>query len=153
MRLWHYKLIPFLPRSQLIAQWRELNSIFKNQPNHILINYVYDYPKYDLEVYSSLVVNEMVLRGYKITRLSYSNFEKCFGTTPTCFAKSREEFHKVLRKEKPFPKEHNDEYLAVCYFNLLEKCKRGQRDFPNDWLEQMWAEFGPTISKYVKEQQ
>ena len=49
MRLWHYKLIPFLPNSQLIAQWRELNSIFKKQDKHILINYVYEYPKEDFE--------------------------------------------------------------------------------------------------------
>ena len=43
MRLWHYKLLPYLPKSQLIAQWRELNSIYKKQDRHILINYIYDY--------------------------------------------------------------------------------------------------------------
>ena len=43
IRLWHIDLIPYLPKSQLIAQWRELNSIFKKQDKHILINYVYDY--------------------------------------------------------------------------------------------------------------
>ena len=31
----NYKILDFLPNSQLIAQWRELNSIFKNKPNHI----------------------------------------------------------------------------------------------------------------------
>ena len=45
MRLWHYKLIPFLPDNQLKAQWRELNAIFLNEPKHILINYVYEYRK------------------------------------------------------------------------------------------------------------
>ena len=29
MRLWRIDLIPYLPRTQLLAQWRELNSIFK----------------------------------------------------------------------------------------------------------------------------
>ena len=35
MRLWYYKILEFLPNSQLIAQWCELNSIFKNKPSHI----------------------------------------------------------------------------------------------------------------------
>lgn len=38
MRLWHIDLIPYLPKTQLISQWRELNSVFKKQNKHILIN-------------------------------------------------------------------------------------------------------------------
>lgn len=48
MRLWHYELLPYLPKSQLLGLWRELNSIFKKQNNHILINYIYDYDKLEL---------------------------------------------------------------------------------------------------------
>ena len=59
MRLWHYKLIPYLPKSQLLAQWRELNSIFKKQDKHILINYIYEYPREDLYKYSYIVLNEL----------------------------------------------------------------------------------------------
>ena len=43
MRLWHKDLIEVLSRQQLLGQWRELNSIFKLQNRHILINFVYDY--------------------------------------------------------------------------------------------------------------
>ena len=45
MRLWHYKLIKegLLPDSQLLAQWRELNSIYVKEDKHILINYIYRY--------------------------------------------------------------------------------------------------------------
>lgn len=35
MRLWHYDLLAFLPRSQLLAQWRELNSIYAKQDQHL----------------------------------------------------------------------------------------------------------------------
>ena len=40
MRLWHYKLIPYLPKNQLLGQYRECCAIIKNiadngTPNHI----------------------------------------------------------------------------------------------------------------------
>ena len=76
MRLWHYKLIPFLPNSQLLAQWRELNSIFKKQDKHILINYIYEYPKQDLLAYSLLVISEMTERGIDIRKTQ--NFDSYF---------------------------------------------------------------------------
>ena len=49
MRLWHKDLIPYLPKEQLVSQWRECSSIagaiIKNgTPNHGLVNYVLDYP-------------------------------------------------------------------------------------------------------------
>ena len=42
MRLWHIDLIPYLPKSQLLAQWRELNSIFKKQDKHIFEKKILD---------------------------------------------------------------------------------------------------------------
>ena len=76
MRLFHKDLIEVLPRQQLLGQWRELNSIFKLQNRHILINFVYDYPKEHLKTYSLLVVKEMKKRGYKI---NMNNFYEYFG--------------------------------------------------------------------------
>ena len=40
MRLWHTELIPFIPKSQLLAQWRELNSIFVKE-DKTCINQLY----------------------------------------------------------------------------------------------------------------
>lgn len=120
MRLWHYKLIPFLPNSQLIAQWRELNSIFKKQDNHILINYVYEYPKYDLYVYSFLVLKEMIHRKFKIK--SYDNFCNYFGINPL-------DVIEIDKGETPFDIHHNNRYLKQCFYNLQEKYDRGQKDF------------------------
>lgn len=76
MRLWHYKLISVLPRTQLLAQWRELNSIFKKQDNHILINYIYDYPKSTLKTYTDMVIKEIEHRGYVIR--SWDNYNNYF---------------------------------------------------------------------------
>ena len=117
MRLWHYKLIPYLPKSQLLAQWRELNSIFKNQPKHILINYVYEYPKNDLKEYACIVIEEMKKRGFKIKNMA--NFEAYFGS-------------KLLPAPidgKLFRYHHDKRYLLQCFYNLQEKLDRGQEDF------------------------
>lgn len=116
MRLWHYKLIQHLPRSQLLAQWRELNLIFRQEPNHILINYIYrdEYKdKKDLLAYSNMVLEEMKKRGY---RINYGNYENYFEGIST-------------NVENPFQNYQDDEYLAICFYNLKEKYYRGQKDF------------------------
>jgi len=43
LRLWSYQLLPYLPRQQLLSQWRECCCIAKSitekgTPNHILVN-------------------------------------------------------------------------------------------------------------------
>lgn len=121
MRLWHYSLIPFLPRTQLLAQWRELNSIFVNQSNHILINYVYD-DKVALYNCSKIVIDEMLNRGYKISQKSWDNFCKYF-----------KDYHDYL--DTHMFKEHDDEYLQICYWNLREKYIRGQKDFTEEQMK------------------
>ena len=135
MRLWHYELIHYLPKSQLLAQWRELNSIFKKQPKHILINYVYEYPKNDLKEYACIVIEEMKSRGYKIKNMD--NFKAYFGS-------------KLLPAPidgKLFRNHHTFRYLHQCFYNLQEKFDRGQADFNeaqydaiNDLMQNAWAE-------------
>lgn len=124
MRLWHIDLIPYLPKSQLIAQWRELNLIYKKQDNHILINYVYSYDKAYLLIYSNCVLLEMKKRGINIKSLeSYFSY---FSGVP------------IFR---PMPAyrfaEHDDEYLLCNYYNLLEKYRRGQKDFSEEEFEKL----------------
>ena len=130
MRLWHKDLIDVLPKSQLVSQWRELNSIFDKQDNHILINYIYNYPKSYLYTYSQLVIDEFSRRGYKINKWdNYNNyFENC---------------HEV-NYNLSFD-EHNKEYFKMCYYNLKEKYIRGQKDFNNEiWegIERRKEEYG-----------
>ena len=129
MRLWHYKLIPYLPNSQLIAQWRELNSIFKKQDKHILINYVYEYPKENLAIYTFLVVEEMKKREINIK--SFENVNSYFGFV--LFYKGRGGIHNI----NPFPNHHNNRYLLQCFYNLQEKYDRGQKDFDKEKYERL----------------
>lgn len=121
MRLWHIDLIPYLPKSQLLAQWRELNSIFKKQDKHILINYIYDYPDRYLKTYADKIIKEMKNRNYNIK--SFENYNNYFSLTEN---NNKERF-----------KEHDLEYLLICYYNLEEKYLRGQKDFTDDVWEEL----------------
>ena len=123
MRIWHYKLIPFLPKSQLIAQWRELNSIFKKQDRHILINYVYKYPKENLMWYTELIIGEMDKRGFRINSLE--NLLNYFKDTD------------LIPMDNPFSEHHNERYLIQCFHNLQEKYDRGQKDFSSKEYEKL----------------
>lgn len=119
MRLWHYKLIPLLPRKQLLGQWRELNSIYKKQDRHILINYIYDYPKYDLYLYSIIVIEEFKKRNYKY---NLNNFYQCFNDIS------------YDKKYTPFINKMNNRYLIQCLYNLQEKYDCGGIS-EKDWEE------------------
>lgn len=124
MRLWHIDLIPYLPKSQLLAQWRELNSIFKKQDKHILINYVYEYNDDYLFDYACIVLEEFRNRNFKVK--STLNFYNYF------YARSN--YGSIsLKNDYDYKfKEHDNEYLTICYWNLREKYLRGQKDFTRD---------------------
>lgn len=132
MRLWHYKLIKYLPNSQLLAQWRELNSIFKKQDKHILINYVYEYDKEDLYGYTYLVITELLTRKFNIKRTeSYENYFKEISDgykltiSIACY------------RHKFFPYHHTNRYLLQCFYNLQEKYDRGQKDFSEEQYKKL----------------
>ena len=119
MRLWHYKLLPYLPRMQLLSQKREIDLIWKDiangkKTNHILINYIWEYEDYlkELSVYYWMLKKEFDNRNYKF------NFSKNFITKNVYYG-----------WDTPFPNHHTDRYLEQCYFNLEEKYDRGQKDF------------------------
>ena len=109
MRLWHKNLIPYLPKQQLLGQWRELNSIYKRQNRHILINFVYEYTPVMLYYYSGLVINEMNKRHYHI---NLDNFFEYFKDIDNCVTFAIDEI---------YPDKMNDRYLRQCYYNLEEK--------------------------------
>lgn len=125
MRLWHWKLLPYLPKSQILGQWRELNSIFKKQDKHILINYIYEYDYMDLYRYSLMVIEELDKRGIRHDNTNMkSYFEKCMRETP------KEKIITVVYDDKAvFARHHDDSYLRQCFYNLQEKFDRGQSDF------------------------
>lgn len=152
MRLWHYKLIRngLLPNSQLISQWRELNSIFKKQDNHILINYVYEYSKENLLVYTKLILDEMIKRGYKnIHANNYAEYFKDYISIVT-LPNNKAEIKVYLGNEmldNPFPNHHTNRYLLQCFYNLQEKYDRRQKDFDKERYEKLEEFVKKEISK------
>ncbi|WP_297931096.1 pyrimidine dimer DNA glycosylase/endonuclease V [uncultured Coprobacter sp.] len=113
MRLWHTDLIEVLPRQQLLGQWRELNSIFKNQNKHVLINFVYKYDISHLYVYGLKVIDEIEKRGYKVNKRKFDEYFDGF----VC----KEIYKECFKEAKPFAQKMTDRYLRQCYYNLQEK--------------------------------
>ena len=117
MRLWHWKLIPVLPKDQLLGQWRECCLIMKNisengTPNHILVNPIMDYPMDHFYCYAAMVHDEMERRGYRSDWLKFNQW-MMNGT-----------FNQVSGW-RMFQNWHNHRYLVQCLANLEEKHDRG----------------------------
>lgn len=113
MRLWHYKLLPYLPDLQFKGQLRELVAIMrdwqvKGITNHLLINKVTEYEKRDLTSYMWFYCEEHGKR-YNLD----------------CKEKLLNEFIDFAEGGRfnayPFEGWHNKEYLRVCMANLYEK--------------------------------
>ena len=122
MRLWHKDLIPYLPKKQLIAQWRECCAIASNlankgTPNHLLVNKILNYPKNHFCTYRWLIVKETISRGYKITPNSMSKFDSNFEV----FSNGLWEHYKIIKLDDLFAEWHNERYLKQCLYNLQEK--------------------------------
>ena len=112
MRLWHYKLIPVLPKKQLVSQWRECIAIKRQWENgtlkHRLVNYVMNYDKGTFMAYVLDVIDEMSRREIKYKDKYYNEILEFCGY-----------YNNLI-----YP-EHNDRYLRQCYYNLQEKYDRG----------------------------
>lgn len=115
MRLWHKDLIPYLPKKQLLGQWRECCCIAKNMkekgtPNHLLVNKILNYPESHFNSYAEMVAYEMWARGYEC---DWNKFLQ----------------HRVNRArwddDSIFDGWHNDRYLVQCLYNLQEKLDCG----------------------------
>lgn len=115
MRLWHKDLIPYLPKQQLIAQWRECCAIASNiankgSPNHLLVNKIMEYPSVHFLIYSLTVMNEIEKRGYKVSGKSKINFQNNY-----------DKFNDSESGNYIFYNWHNERYLKQCLYNLQEK--------------------------------
>ena len=96
------------------GEWRELNSIFKKQDNHILINFVYDCPKEHLMYYANLIIAEFKKRDYKIKSLDNYN---------TYFEGIQAPVY--IAPQNLFDGKMEDRYLRQCVYNLEEKAQCG----------------------------
>lgn len=126
MKLWHYALLPYLPKGQLLSQKRECDLIWKDiakgkQTNHILINYIWEYEDYkkELSLYYWLLKHEFRRRGF--------NFRDC----------KNAQLLTKMEWEFPFKNHHNNRYLLQCFMNLCEKYDRGQKDFDEQTFKRL----------------
>ena len=137
MRLWHWKLIPVLPRQQLLGQWRECCLIAKEiqekgTPNHILVNPVMNYPPLMFDVYASRVYLNMQARGYSV------DWE--------AFHKYRNSKYALFNPDDLFPGWHTNLYFLQCYYNLQEKHDRGGiTDEEWEQIEKIYKEKGASL--------
>ena len=136
MRLWHYKLIPVLPKKMLIAQWRECIAIKrqweKGTLKHRLVSYVMNYDKEIFLGYVQLVMDEMEKRKIRYHLELYGELaEFCLTGHNTCLF-------------IPYP-EHNDRYLLQCICNLEEK---HDREIIDDYE---WSEIEKYANSFVKD--
>jgi len=122
MRLWHEKLIPFLPNAQLLGQHRECAALrgLGWGRKHSTVDYVFTHSPAMLYFYHSLVMHEMTVRGFKVDRKwieatyrglrseSWSESELWKNDIDDCDS------------EFIYP-EHNEKYLRECLDNLRGK--------------------------------
>ena len=143
MRLWHKALIPYLPKQQLLGQWRELNSIYKRQNRHILINFIYDYDPVMLYYYSKLVINEMDKRQYKINLNNFIEYFKIKDINNLLFDLKDVEYNiDEIYKDKM-----DDRYLKQNLYNLQEKYDCGGIS-EDDW-DKIFCQFGEFFNEEV----
>lgn len=127
MRLWHQKLIPYLPRQQLLGQHRECCALRGKGwgKKHATVDYVFTHSPDYLIAYHFLVMHEMRKRGYNpdeawdnpnyrgnilgIEQDRSSPKHLCSILTSTTI--SNEEIYF----------EHDDAYLRECIENLENK--------------------------------
>lgn len=139
MRLWDFRLLPYLPDSQLLAQKRECDLIIKDatmgrKTNHILINYIYEYGGVDsisFEVYYALLYKEFKNRGFRFND-KYQMVNWFYVENPLL---------------EPFTRHHSNEYMTICYYNLKEKYLRGQKDF----TAEVWEKLDTFYQQCLKE--
>lgn len=121
MRLWHIKLLPLLPRQQMLSQLRECVAIAKDiyetgKTNHILINPIMDYPIEEFQEYCNLVIAEMSGRGYVIKKETIEKFRLYLNYKPSIY---NVDYDKEIFKDW-----HKTKYLVQCLYNLEEKYDR-----------------------------
>ncbi|CAM2866242.1 pyrimidine dimer DNA glycosylase [Streptococcus agalactiae LMG 14747] len=116
MRLWHEALLSQIPRQQLLGQHRECAALRGGgwgKP-HATVNYVFAHSPYKLFQYHTLVMDEMLARGYHPDK---SWRDPAYRGKRLAAYDSVE----VLPKTTPIYPEHDDAYLKECLTNLAGK--------------------------------
>ena len=117
MRLWHERLIPLLPRAQLLGQHRECCALRGGgwgKP-HATVNYVFTHPFEYLVQYHGRVMAEMQRRGYNVSP-EWTDDHYRGRQTPTADIETS-----LYSSSTPIYPEHDEAYLTECLENLHAK--------------------------------
>ena len=129
MRLWHQKLIPYLPRQQLLGQHRECCALRGRGwgKKHKTVDYVFTYSPAKLVAYHWLIMKEMKNRGYYPNEVWIDPYYrgKILGYDQE-FASvlgAKYEYGFAITEEEKYIiyPEHNNDYLKECLDNLKSK--------------------------------
>ena len=127
MRLWHQKLIPFLPRQQLLGQHRECCALRGKGwgKKHSVVDYVFKYSPDWLVAYHYHIMKEMERRGYHPDKTWYNPCWRgnILGEEKEWSDQDIVNFIGFVYEtiDKPLYPEHDDEYLKECLDNLRGK--------------------------------
>ena len=129
MRLWHQRLIPILPRQQLLGQHRECCALRGKGwgRKHATVDYVFAHDPALLIAYHWLVLDEMRSRGYKYApewdRAEFRGKQLGIDTQwydlHTLLLTPHQ--HSPILKARMIYPEHDDSYLKSCLENLRRK--------------------------------
>lgn len=143
MRLWDYRLLPYLSELQFKGQLRELVIIMhdwrdKGTTNHLLINKVMEYDKSELYSYFIIYYN-----AYK---------ERYNKNIDSKILMEFEDFGGYRFTSTPFKDWHTKEYLRMNMANLAEKHFMGvgkSRITDIEWENLLWGYKKITGEEYV----
>lgn len=118
MRLWHEKLIPELPRQQLLGQHRECCALRGRGWNkkHATVDYVFEHSPFKLYQYHMKVMYQMKKRVY----IPDEMWEDPTYRGRSCAPYAPKEIV-IEEMTTPIYPEHNVEYLKECLYNLAKK--------------------------------
>lgn len=154
MRLWHEKLIPSLPRQQLLGQHRECCALRGNGwgKKHSTVSYVFKYAPIQLIKYHLTVIGEIMKRGYRVEDKwldIYYRGCKCEKHTSESIREGV--YLNWLEGYREYP-EHNDKYLSECLQNLKEKgifIREGNPTVDLNTMTHSWEEIDGEVRKVV----
>ena len=132
MRLWHYKMIPVLPRQHLLELHREICAMRGKAWGYI--DYIPRHGWEYLYYYHTLVIKEMKARGYKPDPIwddYYYRGKHCRPTHPDWVCRTG--------RKSIYP-EHNQIYKTQCIDNLSNKLRQAPAGKYNETeLYRFWA--------------
>lgn len=120
MRLWPIKLLPYLPRQQLLGQHRECCALRGKGwgRKHATVDYVFRHPYGWLWQYHYWVLSEMTSRGYSPDQ---TWFDPAWRGNQIGFDMRDFTSNVVSPYKKLIYPEHDAAYIAECLENLRRK--------------------------------